>query len=233
MSSFEQAKKERPNDPAVDFNRGDALMKLGRYDEAKQAFQGVAEANGRPDLRQKATYNLGNVHAALGDTREAMKAYRRALTMDPTDAQARHNYEVLLRNLPPPRRAGVMVARMVARMAGRTGDRMAAVPTRASPMVAPMEARTAGAMAAPTRGRTAARMEVRMGARAIPARRTRVRETRARAMAVPRMGARTVASPGMAARGAMVASKATAASRRKPRSRTRVLRGRSTSWMVG
>ncbi|EPX63048.1 hypothetical protein D187_006458 [Cystobacter fuscus DSM 2262] len=106
LSSFEQAKKERPNDPAVDFNRGDALTKLGRYDEAKQAFQGVAEANSRPDLRQKATYNLGNVHAALGDTREAMKAYRRALTMDPTDAQARHNYEVLLRNLPPPQKGG-------------------------------------------------------------------------------------------------------------------------------
>jgi len=39
LSAFEQAKKERPNDPAVEFNRGDALMKLGRYDEAQQAFQ--------------------------------------------------------------------------------------------------------------------------------------------------------------------------------------------------
>lgn len=106
LSSFDQAKKERPNDPAVDFNRGDALTKLGRYDEAKQAFQAVADANGRPDLRQKALYNLGNVHAAQGDSREALKSYRRALTLDPTDAQARHNYEVLLRNLPPPQKGG-------------------------------------------------------------------------------------------------------------------------------
>lgn len=106
LSAFDQAKKERPNDPAVEFNRGDALTKLGRYDEAKQAFQAVVDANGRPDLRQKATYNLGNVHAAQGDSREALKAYRRALTLDPMDAQARHNYEVLLRNLPPPQKGG-------------------------------------------------------------------------------------------------------------------------------
>ncbi|WP_407653881.1 tetratricopeptide repeat protein [Archangium lipolyticum] len=107
LSAFEQAKKERPNDPAVEFNRGDALMKLGRYDEAKQAFQSVSEANAnRPELRQKATYNLGNVHAMTGNTREALKAYRRALTLDPSDAQARHNYEVLLKNLPPPQKGG-------------------------------------------------------------------------------------------------------------------------------
>lgn len=104
LSAFEQAKKERPNDLAVEFNRGDALMKLGRYDEAQQAFQRVADAKEPPELRQKATYNLGNVHAATGNTREALKAYRRALTMDPADTQARHNYEVLLRNLPPPQK---------------------------------------------------------------------------------------------------------------------------------
>jgi tetratricopeptide (TPR) repeat protein len=103
LSAFEEAKKERPNDSAVEFNRGDALMKLGRYDEARQAFQGVADSN-QQELRQKATYNLGNVYAATGDTREALKAYRRALTMNPSDAQARHNYEVLLRNLPPPQK---------------------------------------------------------------------------------------------------------------------------------
>lgn len=104
LTAFEEAKKERPHDPTVEYNRGDALMKLGRLDEAKKVFQGVADANSPPALREKATYNLGNVHAMMGDTREAMKAYRRALTLDPSDEQARHNYEVLLRNLPPPQK---------------------------------------------------------------------------------------------------------------------------------
>ncbi|NTX57687.1 tetratricopeptide repeat protein [Myxococcus sp. CA039A] len=101
LKAFEDAKKERPNDPAVDFNRGDALAKLGRVKDAQEVFRGVTESN-RPDLRQKAWYNLGNLAATTGDRVEALKSYRRALTLDPQDVQARHNYEVVLRNLPPP-----------------------------------------------------------------------------------------------------------------------------------
>ncbi len=101
LAAFEAAKKELPNDPAVDFNRADALAKLGKIPEAQEVFRGVTESN-RPDLRQKAWYNLGNLHATTGDRQEALKSYRRALTLDPQDVQARHNYEVVLRNLPPP-----------------------------------------------------------------------------------------------------------------------------------
>lgn len=101
LKAFEAAKKERPGDPAVDFNRGDALAKLGRVQEAEQAFRSVTESN-RDDLRQKAWYNLGNLKATTGDKQEALKSYRRALTLDPKDLQARHNYEVVLRDLPPP-----------------------------------------------------------------------------------------------------------------------------------
>lgn len=100
LTAFDEAKKERPNDPAVEFNRGDALMKLGRYDEALKSFQQVAESQ-QPQLRQKATYNQGNAYNALGNKTEALKAYRRALKMDPTDEWARHNAQVLLMNLPP------------------------------------------------------------------------------------------------------------------------------------
>jgi tetratricopeptide (TPR) repeat protein len=101
LKSFEAAKKERPHDVAVDFNRADALAKLGRIPEAEQLFRSVTESN-RPDLKQKAWYNLGNLKATTGDRQEALKSYRRALTLDPQDLQARHNYEVVLRNLPPP-----------------------------------------------------------------------------------------------------------------------------------
>ncbi len=105
LAAFEAAKKERPNDATVDFNRADALAKLGRIEEAKTLFHAVTESN-RADLRQKAWYNLGNLHATTGDRQEALKAYRRALTLDPQDMQARHNYEVVLRNLPPPQDHG-------------------------------------------------------------------------------------------------------------------------------
>ncbi|ADO74096.1 tetratricopeptide repeat protein [Stigmatella aurantiaca] len=105
LEAFEAVQKERPGDPAVEFNRGDALAQLGRSEEAKAAFQRVVESN-RPDLQQKAWYNLGNLAASKGERKEALQAYRRALKLDPGDAMARHNYEVVLRNLPPPQQDG-------------------------------------------------------------------------------------------------------------------------------
>jgi tetratricopeptide (TPR) repeat protein len=103
LRDFDAAKQERPTDPAVEFNRADALAKLGRVAEAKEAFKQVAESSHRPDLAQKSWYNLGNIAATTGDRKEALQSYRRALTLDPQDQQARHNYEVVLRNLPPPK----------------------------------------------------------------------------------------------------------------------------------
>jgi len=105
LAAFEAAKKERPDDAAVEFNRAVALAQLGRVAEAKSAFQRVAEAK-QPELQQKAWYNLGNVHAGMGERKEALTSYRKALKLDPSDALARHNYEVVLRNLPPPQQKG-------------------------------------------------------------------------------------------------------------------------------
>jgi tetratricopeptide (TPR) repeat protein len=105
LSAFEEAKKERPDDPAVEYNRAVALAQLGRVAEAKSAFQRVVESK-RPELQEKAWYNLGNIHATTGERKEALQAYRRALRLDPNDELARHNYEVVLRNLPPPQQDG-------------------------------------------------------------------------------------------------------------------------------
>ena len=105
LAAFEAAKKERPDDAAVEFNRAVTLAQLGRVAEAKSAFQRVAETQ-QPEIQQKAWYNLGNVHAGVGERKEALQSYRKALKLDPNDALSRHNYEVVLRNLPPPQQKG-------------------------------------------------------------------------------------------------------------------------------
>jgi tetratricopeptide (TPR) repeat protein len=101
LGAFEEAKRALPNNAAVEFDRGNALVKLGRLEEAKESYHRVQELD-RGELGAKDHYNLGNVWAGLGNTREAIAAYRKALTLDPRDEQARHNLEVLLRKLPPP-----------------------------------------------------------------------------------------------------------------------------------
>jgi tetratricopeptide (TPR) repeat protein len=101
LQAFSEAKKELPDSLALDFNRAEVLAEMGRLQEAKALFGRLSEV-APPPLRQKAAYNLGNVHAQLSERKEAIAAYRRALALDSADADARHNLEVVLRNLKPP-----------------------------------------------------------------------------------------------------------------------------------
>lgn len=103
LRQFDAAKKDLPSSASLDFNRGNALFKLGRMEEANQAYHRALETE-RSDLKEKDYYNLGNVWAQMGNVKEAVAAYRKALTLDPKDEEARHNLEVMLRELqrPPP-----------------------------------------------------------------------------------------------------------------------------------
>ena len=102
LAAFEATRKEMPDSAAVEFNRGNALYKLRRLKEAQEAYQRVTELD-RGQLQQKDYYNLGNAFAELGQQKDAIAAYRKALLLDPGDDLARHNLEVMLRKLPPPK----------------------------------------------------------------------------------------------------------------------------------
>lgn len=104
LSKFEAARKELPSSAALEFNRGNALFKLGRFEEAREAYRRV-ESTDQAELRQQDYYNLGNAWAALGEKEQAIAAYRQALRLDPRDQLARHNLEVLLKKLPPPQQS--------------------------------------------------------------------------------------------------------------------------------
>jgi tetratricopeptide (TPR) repeat protein len=102
LKAFETAQKQLPESAALEYDRGNALYRLRRLDEAREAYQHAAEmAPG--ELGERDLYNLGNAMAELGRTQEAIGVYRRALLLEPTDEAARHNLEVLLRRLPPPK----------------------------------------------------------------------------------------------------------------------------------
>lgn len=94
--------KELSNNPTVELNRGVTLHKLGQHDEAIKALNNALALDKKGELAESIHYNLGNVQAALDHKKEAIAEYRRALRLDPKDGQARHNLEVLLRDLPPP-----------------------------------------------------------------------------------------------------------------------------------
>lgn len=101
LAAFERAAQERPTDARVHYDRALALHKLGRNGDARTALDRAAELDKEGTLAGALHYTRGNVAASEGQAKEAIAEYRRALRVDPRDEQARHNLEVLLRNLPP------------------------------------------------------------------------------------------------------------------------------------
>jgi tetratricopeptide (TPR) repeat protein len=91
--------------PALDYNSGNALYRLGHYDESIALFRQAL--TGPPSLQERSAYNLGDTYMRKADIEAdrsanlhaAISAYESALTLAPTDADARWNLELALRKL--------------------------------------------------------------------------------------------------------------------------------------
>jgi tetratricopeptide (TPR) repeat protein len=99
LRGYEDALRDHPGAPELEFDRGNALFKLGRQPEARESYLSALAA---PSGTFKALdyYNMGNALWELGKNDEAANAYQRALLLDPSLEEARHNLELLL--APPP-----------------------------------------------------------------------------------------------------------------------------------
>lgn len=85
--------KNPANYPAA-FNKGYALYKLGKYEEAYKNFK-TAYLNARTQ-QQKAMvrYNIGNTFFLQKKLKEALKEYRLGLIFDSDDEDLKYNYTV-------------------------------------------------------------------------------------------------------------------------------------------
>lgn len=93
--------------PVLRYNLGTALLRLGRYSEAEEHLRAALDVVDT-DTREWVYYNLGQRY--LEDARQsgdpqaagalyeaAVEAYRQALRLEPSDADAKWNYELALR----------------------------------------------------------------------------------------------------------------------------------------
>lgn len=111
---------EGDRSPELRYNLGTALLQLEAHDSARAHLEAAASA-GDSLVRGRAAYNAGNTDLApvfagrvpLGERRarleRAVAAYRRALLLDPEDADAKWNLELALRLLEqdePPQPSG-------------------------------------------------------------------------------------------------------------------------------
>ena len=103
--SFNQQLMRNPDSQALEFDSGAAAYKSGDFDKAIDAF-GKATTSSKPEVREKAEYNLGNalcIRGAMQEAKEtklkdwnnALQHYDEALKIDPKNADAKYNRDVV------------------------------------------------------------------------------------------------------------------------------------------
>jgi Ca-activated chloride channel family protein len=89
------------------YNTGVTAYRSNDFSQASQLFENATSSRDR-SLQQRALYNLGNADFRLGQTQpqqaqqlwqRALKNYESALAIDPKDADAKFNYELVKKRL--------------------------------------------------------------------------------------------------------------------------------------
>jgi tetratricopeptide (TPR) repeat protein len=87
----ERAVLEDTTLPQLQKNLGDLYYRLGRYDDALEAYLRATKAN--PDLGDDVYLKLGNIRLRRRERDEAIRCWERALELDPDNAIVRTNLE--------------------------------------------------------------------------------------------------------------------------------------------
>lgn len=94
---YRQAIQSDPDDPKLYFNLGNSLAKSGQAEEAVQAYENFKSMTNDPREKSMADYNIGNLLSEAQQLETAADFYREALRNNPDDPDAKHNYELALR----------------------------------------------------------------------------------------------------------------------------------------
>ena len=96
LAHYDKAAAKLPADAGVHLDRGAALYALSRFEEAGKEFLRATEGQA-PALKGDAFRNLGNALSKQDKHKEAIAAYKHALTLRPDDKAAKWNLEIALR----------------------------------------------------------------------------------------------------------------------------------------
>ncbi len=105
--NYQKALQELPESPEVFFNLGAAEYQKKNYEQAGKLFGRSIALSAA--LQAPAAYNLGGALYREGKLIESLAAFKKAIELDPRDADAKFNYELVSLKLkeqeqkPPPK----------------------------------------------------------------------------------------------------------------------------------
>lgn len=94
---FTAALEAEPENAKLWFNLGNALAKQGKTEEAIDAYMEFRSRTKLPEEKAMAEYNIGTMLAEAENWDPAALHFRNALQLNPSDRDARINYELALK----------------------------------------------------------------------------------------------------------------------------------------
>lgn len=99
LTIYQQQLNEDPGNFNIAFNIGNTLLKLGRFEDSKKAFERANSLAKMANLAADSYYNKSISSVKSEDIESAMKDLRTAIRLNPNDKDARANYEIISRLL--------------------------------------------------------------------------------------------------------------------------------------
>ncbi|MFQ5702758.1 MAG: tetratricopeptide repeat protein [Gemmatimonadales bacterium] len=97
-NKYLEALNEVPNSPLIRFDEANTLYETKKYDKAMAAYRDALKSSDS-SLQSQSWYNVGNTLYRSQKLEESLEAYKQSLRIDPTDFDAKHNLELVLRKL--------------------------------------------------------------------------------------------------------------------------------------
>jgi len=92
-AKFQASQLEQPDNADVAYNLANSFYRLGRYEDAVEAYKKALTEKTSPTLQQKSHYNMGNAYYRMGYLEESIDSYKKALELNPADTDSKFNLE--------------------------------------------------------------------------------------------------------------------------------------------
>lgn len=99
VEQFTEAIVVRPDSPELKFNRGTALSSLNKTDEALKELKAAAGSFEKKEQAAASHFNAGNTLFFPNNLEAAIEEYKRAVMLDQSSEDIRHNLELAVRRL--------------------------------------------------------------------------------------------------------------------------------------
>lgn len=96
---YREALEKNPDNSKALYNLASSLYKQGRYDEAANILEGLAQMPVSDQKKADIMHNLGNAQVNNQKIQEGVEAYKNALRLRPDDMDTRYNLAQALRML--------------------------------------------------------------------------------------------------------------------------------------